>query len=129
MKNLTKHDYHPHIITGTVLPGLNKGGKTGARTANLKVSLAKDLPPGLYTAVVKLGKERFPGLLYYGHNSISHKDCLEVHILGFNKNIYGKKITAITQYLLRPAKKFKTQKALIAQIKKDLKMAQRLTKG
>ncbi len=79
--------------------------------------------------IIKLGKERFPGLLYYGHNSISHKDCLEVHILDFNKNIYGKKITAITQYFLRPAKKFKTQKALIAQIKKDLKMAQRLTKG
>ncbi|MBI5221465.1 MAG: riboflavin kinase [Candidatus Magasanikbacteria bacterium] len=122
------HHYHPHTITGKVQPGLNKGQEIGARTANLDITLAKDLPPGLYTAVVKIGQERFPGLLYYGFNSISQKDCLEVHILDFSQNIYGKKITVTTQYFLRPAKKFKTKKTLIAQIKKDLKMAQRLTK-
>ncbi|MCX6780431.1 MAG: riboflavin kinase [Candidatus Magasanikbacteria bacterium] len=129
MKKTIIHHYLPRVITGTVKPGLNKGKSTGARTANLNLALAKDLPPGLYTTVVKVGKERFFGLLYYGYNSISDKDCLEVHILDFSKNIYGKKITATTLYFLRPPKKFKTKKALVAQIKKDLKMAQRLTKG
>lgn len=129
MKKISAYHYLPHTITGKVQPGLNKGKTTGARTANLSVSLAKDLPTGLYTAVVKIGKERFAGLLYYGYNSISHKDCLEVHILNFSQDIYGKKLTVTTQYFLRPAKKFKTKKALIAQIQKDLKVAQRLTKG
>lgn len=122
-------DYCPHTITGQVLPGLNQGKKIGAQTANLDIALAKKIPTGLYTAVVKIGKEKFSGLLYYGYNSLSHRDCLEVHILNFCQNIYGKKLTVTTQYFLRPAKKFKTKKALIAQIQKDLKVAQRLTKG
>jgi FAD synthase len=108
------------IISGTVLPGNNNGEKTGARTANLDVKLAKDLPKGLYSCKVDLDGVFYRGLMYYGFNSLTNKDCLEIHILEFNGDLYGKKITASTERYLRFPKKFKSVEKLSEQIKKDL---------
>jgi len=108
------------VISGTVLPGNNNGEKIGARTANLDISLAKDLPKGLYSCKVDLDGKFYRGLLYYGINSLTNKDCLEIHILEFNGDIYGKNITASTERYLRFPKKFKSVEKLSEQIKKDL---------
>lgn len=107
-------------ISGTVLPGNNKGEQVGARTANLDIALAKDLPQGLYSCKVDLDGVFYRGLMYWGINSLTGKDCLETHILGLNENIYGKKITVTTERYLRFPKKFKTIGALSEQVKKDL---------
>jgi len=107
-------------ISGIVQPGNNNGGKIGARTANLDVALAKDLPKGLYSCKVELENIFYRGLLYYGINSLTNKDCLEIHILDFNGDIYGKKITVRTERYLRFPKKFKSVEKLSEQIKKDL---------
>ncbi len=108
------------VISGIVLPGNNNGEKTGARTANLDISLAKDLDKGLYSCKVDLDGTSYRGLMYYGINSLTNKDCLEIHILDFNGDIYGKNITVTTERYLRFPKKFKTVEALSTQIKKDL---------
>ena len=108
------------IINGIVLPGNNNGEKTGARTANLDVNLAKDLARGLYSCKVDLGGMSYRGLLYYGFNSLTNKDCLEVHILDFNGDLYGKNISVATERYLRFPKKFKSVEKLSEQIKKDL---------
>ena len=108
------------IINGIVLAGNNNGERTGARTANLDISLAKNLPKGLYSCKVDLDGVFYRGLLYYGINSLTEKDCLEIHILEFNGDIYGKEITAITERYLRFPKKFKSVEKLSEQIKKDL---------
>ena len=108
------------IISGIVLTGNNNGEKTGARTANLDIGLAKNLAKGLYSCKVDLNGIFYRGLLYYGFNSLTNKDCLEIHILEFNGNIYGKKITASTERYLRFPKRFKNVEKLSEQIKKDL---------
>ncbi len=108
------------VISGIVLPGNNNGEKTGARTANLDISLAKDLDKGLYSCKVDLDGTSYRGLMYYGINSLTNKDCLEIHILDFNGDIYGKNIRVTTERYLRFPKKFKTVEALSTQIKKDL---------
>ncbi|MEK7089170.1 MAG: EamA family transporter [Patescibacteria group bacterium] len=108
------------IISGIVLTGNNNGEKTGARTANLDIDLAKDLNKGLYSCKVDLNGVFYRGLLYYGINSLTNKDCLEIHILEFNGDIYGKKITASTERYLRFPKKFKSVEKLSEQIKRDL---------
>ncbi len=108
------------IISGIVLAGNNNGGKTGARTANLDISLAKNLAKGLYSCKVDLNGVFYRGLLYYGFNSLTNKDCLEVHILEFNGDLYGKNITISTERYLRFPKRFKSVEELSEQIKKDL---------
>lgn len=107
-------------ISGTVINGNNNGEKTGARTANLDIGLAKNLAKGLYSCKVDLNGVFYRGLLYYGLNSLTNKDCLEVHILEFNGDIYGKNITVFTERYLRFPKRFKSVEKLSEQIKKDL---------
>ena len=107
-------------ISGIVLTGSNNGEKVGARTANLDINLAKNLAKGLYACKVELEGIFYRGLMYYGINSLTNKDCLEVHILGFNGDIYGKSITISTERYLRFPKKFKNVQELSEQIKKDL---------
>ncbi len=108
------------IISGIVLVGNNNGEKTGARTANLDINLAKNLAKGLYSCKVGLNGVFYRGLMYYGFNSLTNKDCLEVHILEFNENLYGKNITVSTERYLRLPKRFKSVEKLSEQIKKDL---------
>jgi len=108
------------IISGVVLAGSNNGEKTGARTANLDINSAKDLAKGLYSCKVDLDGVSYRGLMYYGINSLTNRDCLEIHLLEFNGDIYGKNITATTERYLRFPKKFKSVEKLSEQIKKDL---------
>src|SRR3989338_3024683 len=89
------------VINGMVLPGHNNGEKIGARTANLDINLAKDLAKGLYSCKVNLDGAFYRGLMYYGFNSLTNKDCLEIHILEFDGDIYGKNIIATTERYLR----------------------------
>ena len=107
-------------ISGVVVTGHNNGEKLGARTANLDISLAKDLDKGLYSCKVHLDGASYRGLLYYGLNSLTNMDCLEIHVLEFSGDLYGKDITATTERYLRFPKKFKSVEALSEQIKKDL---------
>ena len=108
------------IISGTVLAGHQNSDKTGARTANLDISLAKDLAKGLYSCKVDLDGRSYRGLMYYGFNSLTNEDCLEIHLLEFNGDLYGQNITVSTERYLRFPKKFKSVEKLSEQIKKDL---------
>ncbi len=113
----------PQTISGTIEAGIGQGKNLGTKTANLNIALANRLPKGLYTCEVIVDNTTHSGLLYYGYNSISQKDCLEAHIFDFNDDIYGKNITVTTNKYLRLPKKFKDPKDLMAQIQKDVQNA------
>ena len=105
--------------------GHNKGSSVGARTANLDLPLAGELPKGLYLAQVIFERNVCPGLLYYGYNILTKEDCLEVHLLDFNGDLYGKKITVTTERYVRPPKKFTSLEELAAGVKKDLELVKK----
>ncbi len=109
-------------IMGKVLPGFSRGEEAGAKTANLDISLAGKLPQGLYLVDVISDDQKYKGLFYYGRNSLSNEDCLEVHFLDFSGDIYGKNITVITERYLRLPKRFELIEDLARQIKKDLEL-------
>lgn len=123
MKISISDDFVPNMISGKVLPGINKGTETGARTANLDIALAHDLPKGLYACTVKIATKEYRGLLYYGYNSLRKADCLEIHILNFSDDIYGQIISATTTKFIRPEKIFNDIESLKKQIAKDIKEA------
>jgi len=112
----------PHKITGVIIKGEGNGKKIGVHTANLPIKLAKKIHKGLYLCNVNVENKNYKGLLYYGINSLTNKDCLEVHILNFNNDICGKEITILTQKYIRLPKKFKNPKDLLERIKLDLKL-------
>ena len=109
-----------YTITGQIIKGQGLGGKIGIRTANLEPGLAKDLPKGLYTCQVGLGDKIYKGLLYYGYNSLSKNDCLEVHLFNFEGDLHDKQLIITTQSYMRLPKKFNSAEELTEQIKKDI---------
>ncbi len=122
-----------YTIEGIVQDGAKQGGKLGSPTANLDVTLAGQMPKGLYACEILIQnphsqgdagggvgcRDTYSGLLYYGYNSLTRKDCLEAHILDFGGDLYGQKIIIITDRYLRLPKKFKSSEDLSAQIEED----------
>ena len=51
---------------------------------------------------------------------------VEVHLFGFNKNLYGKEIVLEFLHKIRDEKIFPAQQHLIAQLKKDKLSAQKI---
>lgn len=113
---------NPFKIKGIVQEGHKQGGLLGAKTANLPLHLAEErgMLKGLYSCAVTFQGKKYPGLLYYGINSLSHQDCLEVHIIDFSGELYGKEITVVTKEYFRPPREFSSLEALRVQIKEDL---------
>lgn len=112
-----------YILHGVVETGQGDGAKLGAPTANLQLAIAleQEMVPGLYTCHVNVDGKQLEGLLYYGINSLTARDCLEVHLRDFSQVLYGKSITVETRDYLRGALLFDSREALQAQIKTDLK--------
>lgn len=74
---------------------------------------------------VSLGDEVFDGLGTY----LPRKGTYEVHILDFDRDIYGQVLTIDLIQTMRPNHKFPTQEELIAQIQKDVEVARKLLNG
>lgn len=114
------------IIEGRVVRGSGYGRKLGFPTANLdRKQYAKDkmgLPLGIYAGVVylhHLGKIRKAAVVI-GPVDKKRLPKIETHILGFKGRLYGRKLTLYLFKFLRPFQVFKTEKLLVAQIKKDV---------
>lgn len=111
------------VIESTVQEGAKLASKIGFKTANLHYPEGLvSLPYGVYSvlangrpAIANFGvKPTFSGLAFV--------PVLEVHILNFNKNIYGETLRVEFLDFIRPEKKFASIEALIAQIKTDVDM-------
>lgn len=119
------------IIEGKVIKGLGYGKKLGFPTANLDSKQFKrdkmELPLGIYAGVVflhHLNKIRKTAIVI-GPFDKKKVPKIEAHILGFKGKIYGKKLTLYLYKFLRPFEVFKTERLLIAQIKKDVKRVEK----
>ena len=119
------------VIEGKVLKGLGYGRKLGFPTANLdRKQYLKDkmeLPLGVYAGVAYLHhiKKIRKAAIVIGPLDKKKIPKIEAHILGFKGRLYGKRLTLYLYSFLRPFEVFKTERLLIAQIKKDLKRVER----
>jgi riboflavin kinase / FMN adenylyltransferase len=113
-----------YSITGPVIEGKKLGRKIGFPTANITTEAHKLIPAnGVYAVEVITGDNIFPGMLSIGSNPTVNSDndsrFIEVNILNFEGNIYGKTITVIFRKRLREERKFETIDQLVAQIIRD----------
>ena len=108
-----------------IIPGQKLGTKIGFPTINLSpVKLNHQIKHGVYTCkiIFQKNKKTYSGIMHYGpRNTINDKKTsLEIHLLDFDKTVYGEKITLEIGKFLRKSKKFKNLEELKQQIKKDL---------
>jgi riboflavin kinase/FMN adenylyltransferase len=116
------------MLSGIVVEGQQIGRKIGYPTANLAPKDNEKIVPanGVYATWAIVDGKIYSGMLNIGHRPTliekANRETIEVHILGFDKNIYGETVTLQIVKKLRGEKKFASLKALKSQIDKDKKM-------
>lgn len=99
--------------------------KLGFPTANLKPAGELIPKPGIYAVWTHYEGRRHPGVANLGWNPTFHdqKFSVEVHILEFNRDIYGQTLRLEFVQRLRDEVAFQDPAELISQIKKDVSQA------
>ena len=119
-----------YTILGTVVHGDDLGKKIGFPTANLSAHSEQFPPNGVYFAEASLDGVVYPGVVNLGYRptiSSERSDrILEVYLLDFNRNVYGKDLELRFIRYLRPEKKFENLDALVRQIESDVHQAREL---
>jgi riboflavin kinase/FMN adenylyltransferase len=116
----------PYQIRGKVVTGRDRGGKLlGIPTAN--INLEDELCPktGIYAVTVELQGTIYKGVANIGYSPTfdDHQFTVEVHVLDFNKDIYGEKVRVNFVKRIRDEEKFRNISELSDQIRKDIREA------
>ena len=119
-----------YTILGTVTRGDQLGKKIGFPTANLSAHSEQFPPNGVY-----LAEAWFEGVLYHGVVNLGYRPTvtgsksqrlLEIHLLDFERDIYGEDLEVRFVRYLRPERKFDSVEALARQIDVDVRQAREL---
>lgn len=115
---------YPYQLSGSVIPGRKIGRSFGFPTANISPDAGKLVPSrGVYAVNVMIEEKAYTGMLSIGTNPTVNKDSsyrsIEVHIIDFNENIYGRKITIHFRKRLREERKFPDTESLVRQMQAD----------
>ncbi|WP_287127876.1 bifunctional riboflavin kinase/FAD synthetase [Candidatus Cyanaurora vandensis] len=116
-------------LRGPVVRGDGRGRTLGFPTANLAVSPRKFLPcSGVYLVQVTWDDQAQPGLLNLGYRPTfaGQEQRVEVHLLDWQGDLYGKTLTVELLSYLRPESKFTSVAALKQQIQADTCTARQL---
>ena len=112
------------IIEGTVIKGRQIGRTIGFRTANILYPLELiDIPFGVYSVLVNYASQTYQGIANFGVRPTVNGQgaLLEVHILDFEKDIYGEVLEVKFIKMLRTERKFDSLDSLKQQISRDIK--------
>lgn len=101
---------HNHHMSGHVIHGLKLGRQLGFRTLNLRVPRQCTGLKGIFTVKVHgLGRNALPGVASLGIRPTvtdAGRMLLEVHLLDFNADVYGKLVRVEFLKKLRDEEKF-----------------------
>ncbi len=126
---------HPYGVIGKVARGAGRGRTLGFPTANIQMDPEKILPPGVFAArcsVLGNTARRYKAVcnvgsrptFYRGKSAVS----LEVHLLGFKGNLYGRKLRVEFVKRLRSERRFAGPVPLRRQLESDRKRALQVLK-
>lgn len=119
-------------MAGRVVPGAGRGREIGVRTANLLVPRRKLLPPdGVYAVWVEWAGGRNGGMLNLGARPTvgDPNRALEVHLFGFEGDLYGSSIRIEWVERLRDVKLFDSLTSLKHQLTADRQAAEVILEG
>lgn len=111
-------------VTGKVIHGAGRGKGLGYPTANLDTDPSLLPESGVYAVWLLIEDDDTPymGAANIGTNPTfgAHALGLEVHILGYSGDLYGRKIELFPVARIRPELKYENEATLVEQIKKDI---------
>jgi riboflavin kinase / FMN adenylyltransferase len=120
----------PVSVYGHVVHGTGRGARLGFPTANIDPHHEITPPSGIYAVRVFARDMAAKGVCYIGTRPTFHRrgtsTAIEVHIFGFNKNIYGSYLEAQFIRKIRDQINFSSSDELISQIKRDIVKAKKI---
>ncbi|MGO1059858.1 bifunctional riboflavin kinase/FAD synthetase [Planococcus sp. FY231025] len=119
----------PFRISGTVVNGDKRGRTIGFPTANVEPEIGTFVPGrGVYAVRIQVQEQQYDGVCNIGYKpTFNNPDekmlSIEVHILDFDKSIYGEKVDVEWHTRIRDEQKFSGIDELKAQIQRDKEQA------
>jgi riboflavin kinase/FMN adenylyltransferase len=116
-----------YAVAGTVVPGAGRGRQLGFPTANLAPDRVPLVPTGVYACRATFDGRGHPAVVNMGVRPTFGETALavEIHVLDFTGDLYGKTVRLDFVDRLREERKFPGPEALRAQITADVAEARR----
>ena len=116
---------HSYVLEGTVVHGAGIGRRIGFPTANVLLAEEMMLLPadGVYEVLFRIGSACHNGVMNIGVKPTVDNNrvrTIEVHLLDFSGDIYGKSVSVELVRRLRGEQHFENIDALRSQIEKDV---------
>ncbi|MBI2860022.1 MAG: bifunctional riboflavin kinase/FAD synthetase [Chloroflexi bacterium] len=114
-------------LRGKVVAGAGRGAGLGFPTANLQIEPSQALPPdGVYASWAYVGGKRYPSMTNVG-TCPTFGPCdrtVEVYIIGYQEDIYGRELKIELVERVRDEKKFDTVDELKKQMAEDVRLGE-----
>lgn len=130
IKQVNKLLGRPYFISGKVCHGRGVGKTMGFPTANICVPSDKILPQGVFCGQTDIDGVAYPVIVNIGGKPTFDiaDTTVEVHVVGYVGDLYGKNLTVELTDFIRDITKFDNQRQLAEQLTKDVDYAkQRFT--
>jgi riboflavin kinase/FMN adenylyltransferase len=131
MKRVQNLVGRPFSLHGRVIPGARRGIELGFPTANLDIDPEQALPAeGVYVSRAHIDDQAHPSVTNIGQRPTfgGGERVVEVYLLDYHSDLYGKELTIDIIERLRGEKKFDTPEELKKQIAEDVKQGKAVLK-
>tara|TARA_R100001143_G_C3361367_1_gene137147 strand:- start:89687 stop:90649 length:963 start_codon:yes stop_codon:yes gene_type:complete len=121
-----------YLLNGTVIHGDKRGKSLGFPTANIQPENPSKVIPkkGVYATWIRVDESYYRGMMNIGERPTFNEASfsIEVHILDFNEDIYGKEIQVQFVERIRDEMEFNGKNELVEQLHKDKEMTNNILK-
>ncbi|MBX3525787.1 MAG: bifunctional riboflavin kinase/FAD synthetase [Methylobacteriaceae bacterium] len=119
---------HPWFVEGEVIHGAKRGRTIGFPTANIALDPSCKLRHGIYAVTLTVDGETFGGAANFGKRPTfdDGPPLLEVFVLDFAGDLYGRMVEVAFIGFIRPEAKFDSVEALVARMNDDVAEARRM---
>jgi riboflavin kinase / FMN adenylyltransferase len=114
-----------YSVSGQVISGRRLGRTLGVPTANIALEATNRLAHGIYAVVARVDGRAFPAVASFGTRPTVDEGppLLEVHILDFDGDLYGREIEVEFIERIRDELKFDSIASLAAEMERDKQRA------
>jgi riboflavin kinase / FMN adenylyltransferase len=120
-----------YSVSGRVISGQRLGRTLGVPTANIALEPSNRLAHGVYAVVARIDGRAFPAVASFGTRPTvdDGPPLLEVHLLDFDGDLYGREMEVEFIARIRDELKFDSLDALVAEMNRDKERARAILEG
>ena len=114
-----------YSVSGQVISGQRLGRTLGVPTANIALERTNRLAHGIYAVVARVDGRAFPAVASFGTRPTvdDGPPLLEVHLLDFDGDLYGREMQVEFIERIRDERKFDSVPSLVAEMGRDKERA------